>query len=239
VVRLQQGDPARSTAYSDDPAASARRWLESGAAWLHVVDLDGAFGDGEGPNRLALQSILETARSFGARVQFGGGLRSGAAVDAAVEAGVTRVVLGTLAVEDPVALTDALRRHGPQRIAAGIDARDGLVRVRGWQTETDVSALELGRRMRALGLQTAVFTDVARDGLGRGLNVESTRRLADSSGLQVIASGGVSSLEDVRAARAAGLAGVIVGRALYDGTLEAAAVLKEERHAGEENHPVP
>jgi phosphoribosylformimino-5-aminoimidazole carboxamide ribotide isomerase len=238
VVRLQQGDPARLTAYSDDPGDTAVRWLQSGAGWLHVVNLDGAFGEGDDANRRALASILEAAHGRAAHVQFGGGLRSLAAIDAALRSGVSRVVLGTLAVEDPVLLADALSRYGPERIAVGIDARDGLVRVRGWQTDSGVPALDLARRMRALGLRTAIFTDVARDGLGSGLNLASTRTLAEATGLEVIASGGVRTLEDVLEAQAAGLTGVIVGRALYEGTLDLETALKEARHAGEADHSV-
>jgi phosphoribosylformimino-5-aminoimidazole carboxamide ribotide isomerase len=239
VVRLQQGDATRMTAYSDDPVETARDWLTAGAAWLHVVNLDAAFGEGDSGNLTALRAIVEVAREYGARVQFGGGLRSLGAIVAALELGVSRAVIGTLAVEDPGALSEARTRFGADRLAVGIDARDGLVRVHGWETNSGMPATRLARQVRDLGLRTVIFTDVARDGMGRGLNLESTRALADVSGLEVIASGGVGSLADVRAAREAGLAGVIVGRALYEGALDLKIALKEAADAGKTDHSLP
>ena len=226
VVRLQEGDPARMTAYSDDPADTARRWLEAGAAWLHVVNLDGAFGESDDLNRDALKMILDVAKSFDARVQFGGGLRSLEAIEPALSWGVNRVVLGTIAIDNPDVVADALKRFGAEQIAVGIDARDGFVRVRGWKDDSRVSAIDLALQMKMLGLQTIIFTDVSRDGLGSGLNITSTRELADSSGLEVIASGGVHTIDDVVAARDSKLAGVIIGRALYEGSIDLEQVLQ-------------
>ena len=220
VVRLKEGDPARMTAYSDDPSATARRWLAMGATWLHVVNLDGAFGEGDSANQQALLSILKTAKEFGASVQFGGGMRSLDSVSQALSLGVNRVILGTIAIENPAVVADALTRFGAVQIAVGIDARDGLVRVRGWKDNSGVSAHDLALQMRGLGLRTVIFTDVSRDGLGSGLNIPSTRELAERSGLDVIASGGVHTIDDVIAAKEAGLAGSIIGRALYDGTVD-------------------
>ncbi len=239
VVRLKQGDPARQTAYSDDPAETARRWLSMGATWLHVVNLDGAFGETDAANRAALRMILEVAAEFGAQVQFGGGLRSLEGIGGALDVGVRRVVIGTLAVEQPDVVSEALTRFGAERIAVGIDARDGLVRVRGWQAAGDITALDLARQLRTLGLSTVIFTDVGRDGMGHGLNITATRGLVEASGLEVIASGGVNSLEDVIAARDAELAGAIIGRALYEGTLDLESALKEVAGAGKTNHPLP
>jgi phosphoribosylformimino-5-aminoimidazole carboxamide ribotide isomerase len=219
VVRLKEGDPARMTAYSDDPAETARRWLREGASWLHVVNLDGAFGESDHANQSALKLILNVAKSFGARVQFGGGLRSLASVERALDLGVSRVVLGTIAVEQPDLIADVLTRFGAQQIAVGIDARDGMVRVRGWKDNSGISATDLALHMRTAGLRTVIFTDVRRDGLGSGLNIDATRELAEISRLDVIASGGVHTLEDVTAARDAALSGVIIGRALYEGTI--------------------
>jgi phosphoribosylformimino-5-aminoimidazole carboxamide ribotide isomerase len=216
VVRLKEGDPDRVTAYSDDPENTARRWLDAGAQWLHVVNLDGAFGEQDNANRLALGSILR----LGAQVQFGGGIRSLAAIDAALSLGVNRVILGTVAVENSSVVADALNQYGPERIAVGIDARDGLVRVRGWKDDAGISATDLALQMQALGLRTVIFTDVSRDGLGSGLNIAATRALADASGLDVIASGGVHTMDDVILARDAHLSGAIIGRALYDGTVD-------------------
>ncbi len=216
VVRLKEGDPARMTSYSDDPAEMARKWLGEGASWLHVVNLDGAFGESDNANRAALESILKV----GARVQFGGGMRSLDAIDAALSLGVSRVVLGTVAIEKAAMVADALNRFGAERIAVGIDARDGLVRTRGWKDNSGVSAIDLALQMRTFGLSTIIFTDVSRDGLGSGLNIDATRELAALSGLDVIASGGVHTINDVMAAKVAGLAGCIIGRALYDGTVD-------------------
>ncbi len=216
VVRLKEGDPARMTSYSADPAETAWRWLDAGAAWLHVVNLDGAFGESDNANRAALESILK----LGAHVQFGGGMRSLDAIDAALSLGVSRVVLGTIAIEQPDVVAEALTRFGAERIVAGIDARDGLVRTRGWKDNSGVKATNLALHMRDFGLRTIIFTDVSRDGLGSGLNIPSTRKLAEVSGLDVIASGGVHTIEDVIAARDVNLAGVIIGRALYDGTVD-------------------
>lgn len=220
VVRLKEGDPARQTAYSTDPAGTARRWLSTGAPWLHVVNLDGAFGERDASNQGALKAILGVSGDFGAQVQFGGGLRSLESVQSALELGVNRAILGTLAVEQPEVLKDALDRFSPERIAVGIDARDGLVQVRGWREGSGVPASELALQLRTLGLRTVIFTDIRRDGTGRGLNLSATRSLADASELEVIASGGVHTLDDVAAARQAGLAGVIIGRALYEGTVD-------------------
>ncbi|MCB0118540.1 MAG: 1-(5-phosphoribosyl)-5-[(5-phosphoribosylamino)methylideneamino]imidazole-4-carboxamide isomerase [Anaerolineales bacterium] len=216
VVRLKEGDPARITSYSDDPAETAKRWIDAGSAWLHVVNLDGAFGESDNANRDALESILK----LGARVQFGGGIRSMDAIADVLKLGVSRAILGTIAIEQPDIVRDALTSFGADHVAVGIDARDGLVRTRGWKDNSGVPALDLALQMQTFGLATVIFTDVSRDGLGSGLNIPSTRELAESSGLDVIASGGVHTIEDVKAAKDAGLAGCIIGRALYDGTVD-------------------
>lgn len=225
VVRLKEGDPSRQTAYSPDPAATARRWIGAGARWLHVVNLDGAFDQGDAANRGALEGILGAARELGAQVQFGGGLRSLEAVERALELGVSRAVLGTLAIEQPQLLAEALRRWGGERIGASLDARDGIAQVRGWQQASAVTALDAARRLKEAGLEMLVFTDIRRDGLQMGLNLDATVRLAQESGLSVIASGGVRGAEDIRAARAAGLAGVVAGRALYEGAFRLEEVI--------------
>ncbi len=227
VVRLAQGDPGRQTVYDDDPALVAHRWQAQGAEWLHVVNLDGAFGDDDGPNALALRSIL----AVGLKVQFGGGLRDPASFERALAAGVARIVIGTVAVEQPHWVAEALRAFGPERVAVGIGARDGRVRVHGWADDTSLSALDLAQRIRGLGLEWCVFTDVARDGVGTGVNVPATAELARATGLRVIASGGVASADDVRRVREAGLAGVIIGRALYEGQVELKDVIND-RHRG-------
>ena len=220
VVRLREGDPDRMTSYSNDPAQTARRWLGASARWLHVVNLDGAFDENDTANYAALRSILDVVKNFDAKVQFGGGIRSLQMIENALNLGVSRVVLGTITIEQPDVVAEALKRFGPEKIALGTDARDGSVRVRGWQSNSGISAKDLALQMRTLGLRTVIFTDVSRDGLGSGLNIAATRELADVSGLDVIASGGVSTLDDVIAARNANLAGVIIGRALYEGNLD-------------------
>ncbi len=224
VVRLKEGDPARMTSYSDDPTETARKWLGMGAQWLHVVNLDGAFGEGDNANRAALESILK----LGARVQFGGGIRSIEAIADVLRFGVSRAILGTIAIEQPEIVKEALKFFGAEQITVGIDARDGLVRTRGWKDNSGVSAIDLALQMRNVGLGTVIFTDISRDGLGSGLNIPSTRELAERSRLDVIASGGVHTIEDVIAAKDAGLAGCIIGRALYDGTVDLQAALKVE-----------
>jgi phosphoribosylformimino-5-aminoimidazole carboxamide ribotide isomerase len=220
VVRLQEGDPARLTSYSDDPARIARRWLTMGARWLHVVNLDGAFSESDSANQFALRAILKVAKEFDAQIQFGGGLRSGDDIQRTIDLGVSRVVLGTIAIKQQAVVAKALQKFGVERIAVGIDARAGLVYGRGWTDNSGISAMDLAIQMRTLGLRTVIFTDISRDGLGSGLNISSTRELAEVSGLDVVASGGVHTLKDVIAAREANLSGVIIGRALYEGTIE-------------------
>ncbi len=215
VVRLAEGDPTRQTTYGDDPAAMAARWRDAGATWLHVVNLDGAFGEVGGANQVALDAIVAAA----VPVQFGGGLRDQAAIAAAFAAGVKRVVIGTAAIENPALVDWALAEYGAEAVAIGLDARDGLVRTRGWGESTGLHAIEVGRQLRLRGVVWCVYTDIARDGLQTGVNVAATRALSAETGLHVIASGGVGGPADIAAVRAAGLPGVIVGRALYEGNV--------------------
>jgi phosphoribosylformimino-5-aminoimidazole carboxamide ribotide isomerase len=234
VVRLRQGDPAAQTTYSSDPAEVARRWAGEGAEWLHVVNLDGAFGEtAELP--LNLRRLAEICAATGVPVQFGGGLRSLAAIRRVLEIGATRAVLGTAAVRNPALVTQALAEFGPERIVIGIDARDGLVAIQGWQETSALLAGDLARRMAGLGASWAVYTDIARDGMLEGVNVASTADLAQASGLQVIASGGVAGVGDVErlaAYQATGIAGVIIGQALYAGKIDLPAALAAARTRG-------
>ena len=216
VVRLKYGDPAQQTVFGDDPAAMGAQWVAAGSRWLHVVNLDGAFDEAGTANWQALPTLTK----LGAKVQFGGGIRSMDAIADVLKLGVSRAILGTIAIEQPDIVRDALTSFGADHVAVGIDARDGLVRTRGWKDNSGVPALDLALQMQTFGLATVIFTDVSRDGLGSGLNIPSTRELAESSGLDVIASGGVHTIEDVKAAKDAGLAGCIIGRALYDGTVD-------------------
>jgi len=217
VVRLAQGDPGRETSYDDDPQRVAQRWADAGASWLHCVNLDGAFGEKGQQNRQALVRILDTSMS----VQFGGGIRDMAAVERALEVGVSRVVVGTAFVEEPSFVLEALQAYGPDRIAVGIDARDGIARIRGWLEAAMITAEDLAQRWADMGGRWLIFTDISRDGMGSGVNVDATMALADSTGLNVIASGGVRTLDDVQRVRDAGvLSGVITGRALYEGHID-------------------
>jgi phosphoribosylformimino-5-aminoimidazole carboxamide ribotide isomerase len=224
VVRLVRGDPAQQTVYGDDPAGVASRWLAAGATWLHVVDLDGAFtgsphgpdGDQEPANLRALGEILATAAGQ-ARVQFGGGLRALTDIERVLSLGVGRAILGTAAVESPELVAEAVARFGRERVGVGIDVRRDRVSVRGWTRTADVDLITLGKRLVELGVRTVVYTNINRDGVGSGVDVAGTRRLAEATGLSVIASGGVAALGDVRQVRTAGLSGILIGRALYEG----------------------
>jgi phosphoribosylformimino-5-aminoimidazole carboxamide ribotide isomerase len=222
VVRLSQGDPKRQTVYGDDPAEVARQWLAAGAHWLHIVNLDGAFGDQDVKNRKALRAVLEAVAEMddAARVQFGGGLRSMEDVECAIALGVRRAILGTAAIEAPDLVTEVIARFGAEKIGVGIDVRYNQVHVRGWVQETQVGPITLGKELYAYGLRNVVFTNIAHDGVGSGVDVAAAQRLAEATGLRVVASGGVASLEDVRRVRAAGLSGVIIGRALYEGQID-------------------
>ena len=219
VVRLSEGDPDRQTSYSADPAETARQFLAAGAEWLHVINLDGAFGFGEVRNMTAVAAIMEVVKELGGRVQFGGGLRSLESVEKAFDMGVNRVVLGTAIVAAPGLLDDVLERWGAERVVAGLDARDGWLRTHGWQGETGLNVADVAIALKDKGVTTLVYTDIARDGLQKGLNLESTMEIARVSGMQVIASGGVGSLEDIAAVKRSGLAGVIVGRAIYENSV--------------------
>jgi phosphoribosylformimino-5-aminoimidazole carboxamide ribotide isomerase len=223
AVRLQQGDMARATVFNRDPAAQAHAFEAQGFEYLHVVDLDGAFA-GKPMNAGAVDRILE---AVSVPLQLGGGIRDLATVQAWLDKGVTRVIIGTAAVRDPGFVRQAARDH-PGRVAVGLDARDGKVAVEGWAETSQLTALDTARRFEDAGVAAIVYTDVARDGMLTGLNLDATIALAEAVSIPVIASGGLASLDDVHALlapRAGKLAGAIAGRALYDGRLDAAAAL--------------
>ena len=217
-VRLFQGDFARETVFGDDPVAMARRWAGMGAGRLHLVDLDGAKAGA--PVQLAL--VAQIAAAVDVPVELGGGLRTEADVDRALEAGVDRVVLGTAAVANPDEATAArfrgasLDRHG-ERVVIGLDARDGRLAVRGWQETTSADAFKFAERLRSEGFGRVIYTDISRDGALSGPNLEHIRRLCEIDGLAVIASGGVSQIGDLEALAAIGAEGAILGQALYSG----------------------
>ncbi len=215
VVRLRQGDPSRQTVFSDDPLATARQWIDAGTQWLHMVNLDGAFSSANNHG-----AVLEQVAALGTPVQFGGGLRSLADIEQAVERGAARVVLGTVAFQQPEIVDQAIARWGAERVCVGLDARDGKIAIKGWQEKIDLTPVEAGRQMAARGAQHALYTDVNRDGGLGGVNVEATVALAEQTGLSVIASGGVGTLADIERLAASGVVGgAIIGMALYEGRL--------------------
>jgi phosphoribosylformimino-5-aminoimidazole carboxamide ribotide isomerase len=223
-VRLQEGDAARATEYGEDPLAMALHWQELGAARLHIVDLDGALS--------GKAAHLEVARSIFQRlkipVQFGGGLRTLEQIERILDLGAARAILGTAAVEHPEIVGEAVRRW-PGAILAGIDARNGRVALRGWVDQTSMSAAELAGRMKSLGVECVIYTDVSRDGMLTGANIDETERLAREVKIRVIASGGVSGIDDIRRLwerRGAGIEGVILGRALYEKKIDFADLLR-------------
>jgi phosphoribosylformimino-5-aminoimidazole carboxamide ribotide isomerase len=213
-VRLRQGDYAQETVFAEDPAVIAQRWVEQGATFLHLVDLDGAR-EGRPLNGEAISQIVARA---GVPCQLGGGLRSEQHLEETFARGVQRVVLGTRALEDPVWCEQMCRRY-PGRVALGIDARQGRVATQGWLQDSEVSALELAQRCSQLPLAAIIYTDICRDGMMQGPNVEATAALARQVSIPVIASGGVTTLEDVARLAQCNLAGCIIGRALYEGTI--------------------
>jgi phosphoribosylformimino-5-aminoimidazole carboxamide ribotide isomerase len=218
-VRLLRGAMEAATVFNDDPAAQAAAFEAAGCSWLHLVDLNGAF-EGRAVNAASVEAILGRVR---APVQLGGGVRDRAGVERWLESGVARVILGTVAVRDPALVREAAAAH-PGRIAVGVDARGGKVAVEGWAETTEMTALDLARRFEDAGVAALIYTDIDRDGAMQGPNVEATAALAEAVTIPVIASGGVSSLDDLRALKACGapLDGVISGRALYDGRIDVA-----------------
>lgn len=227
-VRLLRGEMDAATVFNDDPAAQAAAFESNGSEWLHLIDLNGAF-EGRPVNGAAVEAIL--AR-IGIPVELGGGIRDRATIDLWLEKGVRRVILGTVAVRDPDLVHDACRAH-PGRVALGIDARDGMVAVEGWAETSETAALDLARRFEDAGAAALIYTDISRDGAMQGPNVEATLAIAEAVAIPVILSGGVSSMDDLRAVKAAAgdrLEGVISGRAVYDGRIgvaEAVALLKD------------
>ncbi len=234
-VRLQQGELDSETIFSSDPVGIARHWVSQGAEWLHIVNLDGAFANGGQANLEALKRILADT---GVPVQFGGGLRSLADIKMALDLGVARVVLGTVALRKPDIVRDALDTWGAEQVAVGIDARGGLVAVQGWTQVTAMKAAEFALMLKQNGLERIIYTDIERDGMLSGINIEATTKIATATGLRVIASGGAAGLEDIRElvqAENQGIEGVIIGMALYRGAIdfqEALRITRGERDAG-------
>lgn len=223
-VRLEQGDMARATVFNLDPAAQAKSFESQGFEYLHVVDLDGAFA-GKPVNASAVESMLATIKM---PVQLGGGIRDLKTIDAWLSKGISRVIIGTAAVRDPALVKEAAQKF-PGRVAVGLDARDGNVAVEGWAESSSITALEIAQRFEDAGVAAIIFTDIARDGLLKGINWDATIALGDAISIPVIASGGLASIADIEvlvSPRAKKLEGTIAGRALYDGRIDPAAALK-------------
>jgi phosphoribosylformimino-5-aminoimidazole carboxamide ribotide isomerase len=228
-VRLEQGDMTRATIFHRDPAAQAHVFESQGFEYLHIVDLDGAFA-GKPVNAAAVERILETVAI---PIQLGGGIRDTATIEGWLEKGINRVIIGTAAVRDPSLVRYAARKF-PERIAVGLDARDGKVAVEGWGKTSELTSLDLARRFEDAGVAAIIYTDISRDGLLKGLNLDAAIALADEVNIPVVASGGLASIADVKALlepRAKKLAGAIAGRALYDGRLDPAEALRLMRSA--------
>lgn len=229
IVRLAEGDMDRATIYGDDPAAQARLFAEAGADHLHIVDLNGAFA-GQSVNGAAVEAVV---KAFPGQVQVGGGIRTLADVERWLSLGVARVVMGTAALEQPEIVKQAARM-APDAIVVAVDARDGMVATRGWADVSHVSVVELAQRFEDAGVGALLFTDVGRDGLLKGVNIEATQALARAVSIPVIASGGVAGMEDIEALIPCvqdGIEGVITGRAIYDGRLDLRAALARTREA--------
>jgi phosphoribosylformimino-5-aminoimidazole carboxamide ribotide isomerase len=222
AVRLIHGDMDTATVFNDDPAAQARAFAEAGCAWIHLVDLNGAFA-GAPVNASAVEAILAATP---VPAQLGGGIRDMATIEMWLSKGLARVILGTVAVENPALVKQAAKAF-PGQVAVGIDARDGRVATKGWAEETDVNATDLAKSFEDAGVAAIIYTDINRDGAMQGPNIAATQALAEAVSIPVIASGGVSSLDDLTALKATGkIAGAISGRALYDGAIDLKAALK-------------
>jgi len=229
-VRLEQGLMDRDTVYNDDPAAQALIWQEQGGEYLHIVDLDGAFA-GVPKNKAAIKSIVE---AIDIPSELGGGIRDLATIEAYLELGINRVILGTVAKENPELVKEACQKF-PGQIVVGIDAKDGLVAVRGWADVTEKLATEMAKEMEGFGVEAIIYTDISRDGMMQGPNIEATKALAEAISIPVIASGGLSTLDDIRRLleiEASGVTGVITGKAIYSGAIdlrEAVALTRENQ----------
>ncbi|MDO8462419.1 MAG: 1-(5-phosphoribosyl)-5-[(5-phosphoribosylamino)methylideneamino]imidazole-4-carboxamide isomerase [Deltaproteobacteria bacterium] len=221
AVRLTQGEFNQMKVYFDDPVEAAKKWIAAGAQWLHVVDLDGAL-TGEPKNTGVIESILQSVE---VPVQIGGGIRNEEIAEIYLTLGAGRIVIGTAAIEDPD-LIQILCEGYPERVAIGIDAKDGKVAVKGWKETTDQTAMALAQQCEEMGANTIIYTDIKRDGMMNGPNFEALEKLCESVGIPIIASGGISSLEDLKKLKEAGIEGAILGKALYEGKLDLKEALK-------------
>ena len=216
VVRLRQGKGDQQTVYGNNPKTIAQDWIEQGAEWLHVVNLNGAFGEGTEENEAAIQKIVRVGKDK-VKIQLGGGIRTADQIKAALALGISRIVLGTSVIENPAFGIEALSWFGGEKIAFGFDALGQELMSRGWQSHSGLSMTDLAGKLAQAGAETLIYTNINKDGMQTGVDWVNTKKLADQTGLCVIASGGTATLEDIANVRTAGLAGVIVGRALYEG----------------------
>ena len=224
-VRLYKGDFATAEKVAEDPIATAQSFAEAGAAWLHTVDLDGAV-EGRPVNKAVFEQIV---RRTPLKVEVGGGIRNMDTIAAYLDAGVSRVILGSAALNDPALVAEAIELYGSDAIAVGIDARDGMVQAQGWLAASTVHYIDLARAMTEIGVETIIFTDISRDGTLAGPNLEQLTALQAAVGGQIVASGGIRDLEDIKALRAAGLYGAICGKSLYKGTLDLVQAIQAAR----------
>ncbi|PJJ28188.1 1-(5-phosphoribosyl)-5-[(5-phosphoribosylamino)methylideneamino]imidazole-4-carboxamide isomerase [Lacrimispora celerecrescens] len=230
-VRLKQGEFKEITVYSQKPEEVAALWQSQGATFLHLVDLDGALA-GRSINEKVIKRIADTVSI---PIEIGGGIRSEEAVGSMLSLGVARVIIGTKAVENPEFIRDMVKKFGQDRIVAGVDAKDGMVAVEGWEKISGITASELCSRMKEYGVRHIVYTDISRDGMLTGPNVEYTKRLTEETGMDIIASGGMSSMEDLRQLYHAGVRGAIIGKALYENRIdlkEAIEAFEKQNHQG-------
>jgi phosphoribosylformimino-5-aminoimidazole carboxamide ribotide isomerase len=214
VVRLRQGDPSQQKNYSSDPALVAKKWQAEGANWLHLVNLDGAFDENIQANQTAISNILTACPNMS--TQLGGGLRSLSNIEGALKLGISRIILGTAILEDFSFAKKALEEFGADRIVFGLDAKDGILMAHGWQSASDRSLFEFTTALKEIRATTIIYTNIATDGMGTGNDTANARQLAERTGMEIIASGGIASLDDVCKVKEAGLSGVIIGRALYE-----------------------
>ena len=222
AVRLKKGDFKEVTIYSDDPSAIAAEFEKSGAGFIHLVDLDGALA-GHSVNEAAIRKITSTVDI---PCELGGGIRSLEAIEYVLGMGVYRVILGTSAVQEPEFVTESVKRFGPDRIVVGIDAKNGIVATHGWEKLSDITAVDMALDMKSRGVKTIIYTDISRDGMLTGPNVEQTKKLSDDTGLDIIASGGVSCMDDLKELSDAGIYGAIIGKAYYEKKVDIKAAVE-------------
>jgi phosphoribosylformimino-5-aminoimidazole carboxamide ribotide isomerase len=228
VVRLNQGDPEKLVAFDNNPENAALRWIKAGAKWLHIINLDGAFGEDGSHNLSALNRILETIKSSGknVKIQFGGGLRTFDQIDLVVNSGVQRVILGSAAIKNPRFISKAINIFGSDCICVALDTRNQQIYYHGWTLAASISPINFGKKINDAGVKICIYTNIEKDGMMTGIDVEGTKIFADQTGLQVIASGGFSQLEEIQDIKDAGLQGVIIGKALYEGIIQLEDALK-------------